>query len=79
MVLLFLYESSTWVEIMLHTEYQLSGYPGSDLKVCGGVGTKQLHCHSNLSCVGLSWAVTKIATFLCAGCPKLENGHCACA
>ena len=32
---------------------------GSGLKV-GGCITDQLHCHSNLSCVGLSWAVTKI-------------------
>ena len=57
--LFFLHESSSWVKIRLHAENQLPGYRGSGLKV-GGCITDQLHCHSNLSCVGLSWAVTKI-------------------
>ena len=58
----FLYESSSWVKIRLPAENRLPGYPGSGLKVsvwAGGWVTDQLHCHSNLSCVGLSWGVTK--------------------
>ena len=31
----------------------------------GGVVTDQLHCRSNLSCVGLSWAVTTKWTLFC--------------
>ena len=31
-----LHKSSNWVEIKLHTENQLLGYPGSGLKISGG-------------------------------------------
>ena len=34
----FLYISSSWVKIRLHTENELPRLPGSALKVCGGVG-----------------------------------------
>ena len=36
--IIFLYISSSWVELRLHNENQLPRLSGSGLKVCGGVG-----------------------------------------
>ena len=59
---LFLYISSIWVKIRLHTKNQLPSLQGSALKVPGGgwvgrVGFYPLSCHSQLM-LRLSWAVT---------------------
>ena len=51
---IYLHESSSWVEIRMNTENQLSLYPGSGK---GGGGDRPITLSPQLR-VGLSWAVT---------------------